>query len=234
MSEVWTHDPGYLPGDPRHGLSPAELVDFYKSRPPQWLIRSMYGPDGLARREAALPAHNAYLSERVDQIRFVGPILADDGLTPIGNWIMVEVADRAAAEAFIAGEGFYRAGMFSSVEIKRFVETSLTERRQVDISPDPIMQLYLCELIDGPDGAEIRKETGPAHHRYQKSVMDRFIARGPMRSDDCTRNIGTLYIIEVENRAAAEAFVDAEPMTRAGVFSEIRIDRWRFGRSISR
>ena len=122
--------------------------------------------------------------------------------------------------------------MISKIEIKRFVETSLNERRQLEMTTDPSKQLFLCEMIDGPDGAEKRKSTGPAHHAYQASVMDSFIARGPMRTDDGRGVIGTMYIIQVDDRAAAEAFVAAEPMNAAGVFSEVRIDRWRFGKSI--
>jgi uncharacterized protein YciI len=232
MSDTWSYDPGYRPDDPRHGLSPAGLIAFYNSRPKQWLIRCTYGPEGLARRDAALPAHIAYLSARKDRIFFVGPILADDGVTPIGSFLIIEAPSRADAEAFIAGEGFVRAGMIADIEIKRFVETSLEERRQLEMTPDPSLQLFLCELIDGPDGEEKRRKTGPAHHKYQKEVMASFIARGPMRSDDGAKVIGTTYIIQVKDRAAAEAFVAAEPMTRAGVFSKIRIDRWRFGKSI--
>jgi hypothetical protein len=232
MPDDWTYDPGYRPDDPRHGLSPAELIEHYNSKPKQWLIRCTYGPEGLARRDAALPAHIAYLSARKDRIFFVGPILADDGVTPIGSWLMIEAESRADAAAFIADEGFNRAGMIGEIEIKRFVETSLDERRQLEITPDPAMQLFICELIDGPNGAELRKTTGPAHHQYQKRVMNRFIARGPMRSDDGTKITGTTYIIQVKDRAAAEAFVAAEPMTAAGVFAKTRIDRWRFGKSI--
>ena len=233
MSDIWLFDPGYLPGDPRHGLSPTELANFYASRPAQWLIRSTYGADALAKRDGAMDAHVAYLSARKDQIRFVGPLLADDGLTPIGSWAMIDAADRADAEAFIADEGFVRAGMISDIEIKRFAETSLEDRRQSDMTPDPALQMYLCELIDGPEGAERRKGAGPAHHAFQKSVMDSFIARGPMRSDDGMRIIGTTYIIKVRDRAAAEDFIAAEPLAQAGVFSKIRIDRWRFGKSIA-
>jgi uncharacterized protein YciI len=232
MSDVWSYDPGYRPDDPRHGLSPRELTEFYNARPTQWLIRCTYGSDGLAKRDAALPAHISYLSARKDRIFFVGPILADDGQTPIGSWLMIEAPSRADAEAFIAGEGFNRAGMFKEIEIKRFVETSLEKRRQLEMTPEPGMQLFICEMIDGPNGTQLRKTTGPAHHQYQKSVMDRFIARGPMRTDDGTKVTGTTYIIQVKDRAAAEAFIAAEPMTKAGVFSKIRIDRWRFGKSI--
>src|SRR3990167_5728230 len=205
MSDVWSYDPGYRPDDPRHGLSPRELTEFYNARPTQWLIRCTYGSDGLAKRDAALPAHISYLSARKDRIFFVGPILA--------------------------GEGFNRAGMFREIEIKRFVETSLEKRRQLEMTPEPGMQLFICEMIDGSNGTQLRKTTGPAHHQYQKSVMDRFIARGPMRTDDGTKVTGTTYIIQVKDRAAAEALIAAEPMTKAGVFAKIRIDRWRFGKS---
>src|SRR3546814_19499720 len=91
--------------------------------------------------------------------------------------------------------------------------------RQADRPPDPALQMFVCECIDGAQGAGLRKQTGPAHHEYQAGVMDRFVARGPLRSDDGGDLLGSLFVIEVADRAAAEAFIAAEPMTRAGVFS---------------
>lgn len=233
MLDTWSYDPGYLPGDPRHGLSPQELAEFYQRKTAQCLIRSTYGPDALSKRDDAMAAHLAFLRGNADRIRFAGPLLADDGVTPVGSWQMADLPSREEAAAYFAVEGFNQAGMFSSIEIHRFAETSLEEKRQVNMTPDPDKQLFICEMIDGPDGAERRKAAGPAHHAYQKSVMDTFIARGPMRSDDATRAIGTLYIIQVKDRAAAEAFIAAEPLNQAGVFSDIRIDRWRFGKGLS-
>jgi len=233
MLDTWSYDPGYLPGDPRHGMSAEERAKFFREKTRQCLIRCTYGPDALAKRDGAMAAHLSFLRGNVDRIRFAGPLLADDGVTPIGSWLMVDSPSREEATAFIADEGFNLAGMFSSVEIKRFAETSLEEKRQVNITPDPSLQMYVCEMIDGPDGGERRKGAGPAHHAYQKSVMEAFIARGPMRSDDATKAIGTTYIIQVKDRAAAEAFIAAEPLNQAGVFSEIRINRWRFGKGLS-
>jgi uncharacterized protein YciI len=233
MSDTWSYDPGYRPDDPRHGLSPKGLVDFYNSRPKQWMIRCIYGSKGLERRESAMQAHRDFYAKVKDRVFFLGPVLADDGKTPIGSFVIIEAKDRADAEAFIAGEGFVQFGMIDKIEIKRFVETSLNERRQLEMSHDPSLQLFLCEMIDGPDGAEKRKTAGPAHHQYQKRVMDSFLCRGPMRSDDGLRNIGTFYIIQVKDRAAAEAFIAAEPLNQAGIFSEIRINRWRFGGALT-
>ena len=54
-----------------------------------------------------------------------------------------------------------------------------------------------------------------------------------MRTDDGVGLVGSLFIVEVANRAAAEALIADEPMAAAGVFGEIRITRWRYGRSLA-
>jgi hypothetical protein len=231
MPEDWTWDPGYRPGDPRYGLSPEQLAAYYEKRPPQYTIRCTYGPDALSKREAAMAAHLSHIAAHRDRIRFAGPLLTDDGAAPTGTWFMIDAPDRAAAEAFIAGEGYNRAGMFAEVEIKRYASSK--PWRQRDIAVEDGMQMFVCECIDGPDGIEIRKTTGPAHHEYQGAIMDRFVAHGPTRSDDGKKVTGSTFIIQVADRAAAEALVANEPMTQAGVFAEIRIDRWRFGKSLA-
>src|SRR3546814_7944293 len=62
----------------------------------------------------------------------------------------------------------------------------------LDRPPDPALQMFVCECIDGAQGAGLRKQTGPAHHEYQAGVMDRFVARGPLRSDDGGDLLGSL------------------------------------------
>lgn len=233
MSDQWTYDPGYRPEDPRHGLSPRQLLEHYNARPTQWLVRSTYGPLGVARRSGALRAHREYLFPRRDRIYFLGPVLEDDGATPTGSWLMLEAPSRADALAFIAGEGFVQAGMISHIDIKRFVETSLVLRRQLEITPEPASPLFLCELTQANDGDRERQRASADHHRYQADRDHQIIARGSIRSDDNLHNIGDLYIIQAGDRAAAEAFIANDPLCAAGVYSDIRIDRWRFGGAIA-
>ena len=45
--------------------------------------------------------------------------------------------------------------------------------------------------------------------------------------------LGSLFIFEVADRAAAEELVGNEPMTAGGVFGEVRINRWRYGKSLA-
>ena len=71
---------GALPGDPRHGLSEAELKQYYMTKSPCWYIRARLNPDGGAEaRASANDPHLAYLRSHRDQIRFAGPLLDDDG-----------------------------------------------------------------------------------------------------------------------------------------------------------
>lgn len=222
---------GYRPDDPRHGLSGQALQDYYLSQPPQFFIRSYYKPDSLHLREAAMDVHLAHLRAHADKIHFAGPLLSDHGETPIGTMAIIELPDRAAAEAYVAGDGFAKAGMLEAPEIIRFVNSKRLKQGGRD--PDPDQQLFVCECIDGPDAKELRAQSAADHHDYQGSLIERYFAHGPLRNDDGTGLLGSLFLIEVTDRNTAEFLVANEPMTAAGVFSEVRINRWRFGKSIS-
>ena len=222
---------GYRPDDPRFGLSGQALLDYYRSRPTHFFIRSFYKPDSLDLREQAMDAHLAHVRAHRDRIHFAGPLLSDDGATPIGTMCIIDVPDRAAAEAYAAGDGYARAGLLEAPEIIRFVSSK--RLRQDDRAPDPELQMFVCECIDGPDAEALRPQTAAAHHAYQGSIIDRYVAHGPLRDDDGIALLGSLFIIEVADRAAADELVGNEPMTAGGVFGEVRISRWRYGKSLA-
>ena len=222
---------GYRPDDPRYGLSGQALQDYYLSRPTHFFIRAFYKPDSLDLREQAMDAHLAHVRAHREQIHFAGPLLSDDGAAPIGTMCIIDVADRAAAEAYIAADGYNQAGLLEAPGIIRFVSSK--RLRHNDRAPDPAMQMFVCECIDGPDAATLRPPTATAHHTYQGSIIDRYIAHGPLRSDDGIGLLGSLFIIEVADRAAAEALVGNEPMTAGGVFAQVRINHWRYGTSLA-
>jgi uncharacterized protein YciI len=145
---------------------------------------------------------------------------------------MIDAPDRAAAETFIAGEGFNRAGMFGEIEIKRFVDGSPEERRQIEIVANGALQMFICERIDGPDPDDIDSADREGRGEHQEATAAHVIIRGSSVSDDDSRTLGALAIIEVEYRAAADAFVAADPVFGAGGRRRTRIDQWRFGKSI--
>ncbi len=62
--------------------------------------------------------------------------------------------------------------------------------------------------------------------------MDRYVARGPLQSDDGATMLGSFMIVEYPDRAAAEDFWSREPLNYGGVFDSVTIERWRYGKAI--
>ena len=120
MADDASNPGGYRPDDPRYGLSGQALQDYYLSRPAQFFIRAMYKPDSLHLREQAMDAHLAHVRAHREQIQFAGPLLSDDGATPIGTMCIIDASDRAAAEALVANEPMAAAGVFETIRITRW------------------------------------------------------------------------------------------------------------------
>ena len=76
-------------------------------------------PNALEVRMGAREAHLAYVRERIDQVKLAGPFLDEAGAMA-GSHLILDVADRAAAEAFNAADPYTLAGLWGSVEIKAF------------------------------------------------------------------------------------------------------------------
>jgi hypothetical protein len=66
------------------------------------------------------PAHLDYLKSFGEQIVAAGATLADDGESMTGSFLLIDVADRAAAEDFARNDPFAKAGLFAATEIRRW------------------------------------------------------------------------------------------------------------------
>lgn len=89
-----------------------------------FLIHCTQKPGGQAIRDAHYDAHRAYLMGSQVDIKLAGPMVADDGGARIGSVFIVDVPDRAAAEAFSAGDPFTQHGLFERVLITRFLDVT--------------------------------------------------------------------------------------------------------------
>ena len=219
---------GALPGDPRYGLSEAELKEYYRTKSPSWICKGYFKADGgLEAREAAMDAHQAYLRATEPQIRFSGPLLADDGKTPAGAMALIDAPDKAAAQAWVDNEGYNQGGAFGETSIVRW--SSSMQLRYNDYPRTAGWEQFVITAIDGPDAEARRAAVAGAHHKFQASVMDRYVARGPMFSDDGTQMIGSMMIMEYPDQAACNEFWEGEPLNYGGVFADVTIERWRYG-----
>ena len=75
--------------------------------------------DSLDLRMATRERHLAYVRPQLDILKLGGPHLDDNG-DMAGSLMIIDVPDRAAAEAFSAGDPYTKAGLWSRVEITPF------------------------------------------------------------------------------------------------------------------
>ena len=65
-------------------------------------------------------AHLDYLNEFKDRVVMAGPSQTDDGEHMTGSLLIMDFANRTLAEAFAANDPYNKAGLFESVDIRRW------------------------------------------------------------------------------------------------------------------
>ena len=88
------------------------------------------------------------------------------------------------------------------------------------------MPHFLIQGWDKPNAQELRAATRPAHLEHVGSGRVKVVIAGPMLTED-GQPLGSMLVVEAESRAAAEAFAQADPYARAGLFERIDILAWR-------
>jgi uncharacterized protein len=89
--------------------------------------------------------------------------------------------------------------------------------------------LYMCYGVDGAEGAARRDIAREEHFAYLKAHEDILVLGGATLADIDDARTGSVLIINVPNREAADAFADGEPLRKAGVFSSYTVTRMRRG-----
>jgi uncharacterized protein len=85
--------------------------------------------------------------------------------------------------------------------------------------------LFVISGIDKPDSGAIRQANRADHAAYWTSMGDALVLAGPYL-DEMDRMVGSLIIVDVDKRDAAEALLAGDPYTRAGLFEDVGIRRW--------
>lgn len=89
---------------------------------PTFVLRCLDKPDSLELRTATRERHLAYLRGHAAEVKIAGPLLDEAGGVA-GSMIILDVADRAAAEAFSAADPYTQAGLWRQVELNAFKVT---------------------------------------------------------------------------------------------------------------
>jgi uncharacterized protein YciI len=87
--------------------------------------------------------------------------------------------------------------------------------------------LWAIYCVDGSNAASLRDQHMRPHRDYLDQQKPLLVLGGATLSDDASAATGSLFIINVRDRAEAEAFSANDPFTRAGIFERILITRMR-------
>jgi len=89
--------------------------------------------------------------------------------------------------------------------------------------------LWAISRVAAPNFAALREKGLQAHLDYLHSQKKILVLSGGTVSDDAKQFTGSLLIVNVGSRAEAQAFVDGDPFTKAGMFTDVKITRMRKG-----
>jgi hypothetical protein len=207
-------------------LSGEPLRTYYRTKPAEWAIYCWDKP-GMGEARRALSAdQQRWVGGFGERVIGFGHFVSDDGRDMLGTSFFMQLDDRAAADAFVADDPLSKAGLYQRIEIHRW--SNSFQKRAADYRRKGLQQ-FLCT---GPKTGtpEFFRQHLHAHESYFATYGDSFIFRGPIRSADGADNIGTALLLELPDRAAADAFWANEPFAANGGYrSDCRIIRWVFG-----
>ena len=86
---------------------------------------------------------------------------------------------------------------------------------------------YVIITRDKPNSLALRNEVRPVHVDYLTANQHRLLAAGAMIEDDGSGGSGGVIIIDTDVRKEAEDFIANDPFTKAGLFEDVQVKRWR-------
>lgn len=89
-----------------------------------FVIHGFDKPDRAELRSKNYPDHKAHVTNAENfgiAIVMSGPLVADDGETPIGSHFVIEAPDREAVERFHEADPFFIAGVWERTSVTMFL-----------------------------------------------------------------------------------------------------------------
>ncbi len=86
---------------------------------------------------------------------------------------------------------------------------------------------YVIITRDKPGHLELRNQHRMVHLDYLERNKARLLAAGGLTDEAGQGGYGGVIILDTDDRAEAEAFIQNDPFTQAGLFAGIEVIRWR-------
>ncbi len=116
-------------------------------------------------RDEVREPHLKFLDDMRSQSYFVGPFLTEDLQTELGSMRLIDLPDRAAAQANVEDEPYYTAGLQKRYEIYRWSASVPYTWRDCPRVEGNVQ--FLIEAMDHEIADELRDELRAEHEAYQ-------------------------------------------------------------------
>jgi uncharacterized protein YciI len=87
---------------------------------PLYVFHGLDKAGALELRKATRAAHLAWIETLAPRVKIGGPMLAEDGQTPVGSMLVVEADTLDAAQALFAKDPYALAGLWQSTSVRPF------------------------------------------------------------------------------------------------------------------
>lgn len=85
---------------------------------------------------------------------------------------------------------------------------------------------YVLRCLDKPDSLDLRLQSRPDHLAHIDRHLDHVLSAGALLGAD-DKPIGSLLIVDFDDRAAVDRFLADDPYGKAGLFAEVEVTPWR-------
>ena len=86
--------------------------------------------------------------------------------------------------------------------------------------------LFCLHIQDKSGRVETRKRFVDEHRAYQKDCGVEITLSGPLLAEDGETMIGSMFLIEAEDRAAVERFIENDPFNKNDVWGDMTLTRF--------
>jgi uncharacterized protein YciI len=87
---------------------------------------------------------------------------------------------------------------------------------------------YVAICLDKPNSQDLRLTHRAAHLDYLRANSTTIKSCGPFLSDSGDAMVGSMLIIEAEDRAGVDAVLARDPYRKADLFDSVEVRGWRW------
>ena len=86
---------------------------------------------------------------------------------------------------------------------------------------------FALRCLDKADGLTLRQQTRANHLAHLDRHAPHVLAAGALLGEDGATPIGSLLLVEFDDRPAVDRFLADDPYAKAGLFADVDVTPWR-------